>query len=353
MTPADEISGRSTSGSGLTYQEEWHPLLIGAKPNPSMTMATFRGGKTNQRIVELMQKISSGVASASPLIFIHAEPGLGKTHLLSAVAADSALSARLIPVADLEAEIIRAKRQGALAECYQWLFAHDMLLLDGIDHTTDNEVFESDLIHILDRMNHSGKVTILTSCRPPHRLSVSHSKLSSLLLCGMILEIKICEEEERFQILRDTFEKDALPDEVARYVAKNVTDSIRHLKAAAQQITAISDQSGTPSNLEMARAVVPLPEDLRHTPAALTDTVSAETDGNSLLVSNKASFFREMLSEAETEAEQALALQIALSQRIRELRSDAAASASVAQLEQALELLREGHLREAMARVNR
>ena len=344
----DELSGRYSGGAGGVL-EEWHPLLIGSTPNPSMTFESFHAGRANAWLMDTLTALCSGMPStATSIIFVHGSPGVGKTHLLSAAAQASNGRAQLIPVADLEAELSRAKRLGALAECYQWLFGFDLLLLDGVDHATGNEVFEADMIHILDRIVSAEKTALLTSSVLPHQLAVSNSRLTSLLSGGLMSELKICEEAERVLILRETFPEDTFSDEIVHYLAKNVTDSIRRLKAGAQQIAAIAGQTGMPATLEMARAVVPLPEDLQTavtTPSRMALHPSSE---NSLFVSDKASLFREMLDDAETEEEQALALQIAIAQRLRELKESPVDDDSVPRMESALALLREGRLPEAM-----
>lgn len=349
MSLIEEVSGQFPPPSGLTVTEEWHPLLIGGESNPAMTFSSFHEGTANTWLMEVIRNVCENRRKASTsLIFIHGSPGLGKTHLLSAAAAAAKGRAHMIHVADLEAEIARAKRLGALAECYRWLFAHDLLLFDGVDHTTDNEVFESDFIHVLDRMGCDGKTAVLSSCVSPDRLLVSNPRLSSLVSSGLTIPLRLCDEADRYQILRDLGEASILPDEILRYLAHNVNDSIRHLKAAALQIAAIAGQSELPIHLETARAVVPLPEDLRHPP--VSSEKMSET-AESFFVADRASFFRDMLGEAESEAEQALALQIAISQRIREIRDTSGASAVLSRFENALALLREGRLQEAMQQI--
>ncbi len=352
MSLLEEASGKLAAQSGFVVAEEWQPLLIGAAPNPSMTFDTFRQGSANDRLMKVMHDLFSEKETFRPkFVCIYGEPGIGKTHLLNAAAYASKGRAQLIHVADLEAEIARAKRLGALAECYKWLFHHEVLFFDGVDHTADNEIFESDFIHILDRMIGDGKTVVISSCFAPKRLSVSNSRLSSLAASGLLFSLRICDELDRYGILRRENERMMLPDEVLRYLAANVHDSIRRLKAAAMQIASMAGHSGAPANLDTARAVVPLPEDLQHVSRVTPDV----EDSSGLLVSNKASFFREMLGEAETEAEQALALQIAISQRVREIRDmpDAStANETLQQLEEALSLLREGRLSDAMACLN-
>ena len=344
----DELSGRySAGGSGVL--EEWHPLLIGATPNPSLTFASFHSGRSNTWLMDTLDALCRGMPStATSIIYVHGSPGVGKTHLLTAVAQASKGRGLLVPVADLEAELSRAKRLGALAECYQWLFGFDLLLLDGVDHAAGNEVFESDLIHILDRIVSAEKTAVLSAAVLPHQLPVANSRLPSLLSGGLISELKICEAAERESILHEAFSSDYLSDEIVQYLSMNVTDSIRRLKAAAQQIVAIAGQTGMRATLEMARAVVPLPEDLQHAVSTPSRMALHPSSQDSLFVSDKASLFREMLDDAETEAEQALALQIAIAQRLRELKEFPSDDDTVPRMESALALLREGLLSEAM-----
>ena len=348
MSLLDESSVSIVSSSGFVVPEEWQPLLIGGAPNPAMTFGTFHAGEGNRWLMEVLGNLCAGKENAHKgLLFVHGDPGIGKTHLLTATAAASQGRSRLIHVADLEAEILRAKRLGALAECYQWLLGHEILIFDGMDHTADNEIFESDLIHILDSMVRDGKTVLFSSAVSVDRLSDSNPRLVSLVSSGLMIPLTICDSAERLSILREMPASSSLPEDILQYLAANVQDSVRRLKAAATQIASMAAHSGARIDLDTARAVVPLPQDLQHAPRA--SVVPEDADG--LLVSDKASFFRDMLGEAETEAEQALALQIAISQRVREIQDTSNATdvgEVLARLKGALSLLRDGQLSEAM-----
>jgi hypothetical protein len=98
----------------------------------------------------------------------------------------------------------------------------------------------------------------------------------------------------------------------------------------------------------MARAVVPLPEDLKHRSVHPPPNLENDNEDQFKEVDDQAAFFKEMLDAAESEEEQVLALQIALGQRLREIRSVGGDDRTVEKLEHALELLREGKLADAL-----
>ncbi len=331
---------------GPVREAPWQPLLLGADPPPPFEIERYRSCRTNRYLADVVKRICDGTGVPVPeILYLYGVPGVGKTHLLCAIAHALGPRALLVPVADLAAEIASARRQGFLAECYRFIMGFEVLLFDDVQYAT-RPADQMDLAHILDQLLRRHRTLVISATERPERLQLAVPDLVSVLAGGVVLNLSICDEEVRLSILRESFDEAALPDDIADYLAENVTDSIRRLKAAADQLIAMSRQTDTPVTTDMARAVIPLPEDLR--PVSSPPPPRDGADDNGPSNEDRATLFREMLAAAENEEEQALALQIALGQRLREMRSGNGNEATIMKLEHALALLREGKLNDAL-----
>jgi hypothetical protein len=160
-------------------------------------------------------------------------------------------------------------------------------------------------------------------------------------------------------------------EDVVDYLADHITDDVRRLKAAVTQLLTLHEGAQTPLTIDMANAVVPLQEGVhgstKGSKSAPLDHDAAEPQVSTDLDVEMSRFedmlagldskdreasamrlLKKMLASAESKEEQSLALQIALGERIRQLRNEKGDPEAVQQLEQALNLLREGRMEEAI-----
>ena len=151
------------------------------------------------------------------------------------------------------------------------------------------------------------------------------------------------DKTERLDLIRHFLEDRSMPKDVVAYLADNITDNIRRLKAAVAQLLTMGDGTQNPMDIDMARAVVPASEYSPQSESqfqALSVNYASQEPQSPVKPQPTANRFKQMLASAESEEEQALALQIALGERIRELRNKGGEQESIRQLERALELLR-------------
>ncbi|MCP4680455.1 MAG: ATP-binding protein [Deltaproteobacteria bacterium] len=339
--------------SELDSSGNYRSLLLESPPAQDLTFSTFLACQANEFPLEVAKKVANGEAGpAFNPFYIYGGIGMGKTHLLSAITnAATSRPAILANMTDLEAEFERARRIECRAELRDWLSSADILLIDDVQSCDGDEEIQKELFAVFNKSQRKGHSIVFSSDVPPTRLDGIEKRLVSRLGGGVILGLQMCKKSERIKILERAFGDSALPMEVREYLADNVTDNIRSIKAAAKQLIALSDGTGTQINLDMARAVAPLPEDLHHsstTPDSIIKETAAVEEEQSLPSPDRISLFREMLNAAESEDEQCLALQIAVGEKLRELRENNGSEEGILKMEKALELLREGNIEEAM-----
>lgn len=307
-----------------------------------MTFETFVSCRANDFLLEVARVVATE-GDRRPMynpLYIYGEVGMGKTHLLSAIANRAqARRAVLMNVADLDAELEYAERLRARAELRRWLSDADVLLIDDIQLCKGREDVQRELFALFNRALRERRSLVIASDVPPTRLRDVENRLLSRLGSGVMLGLQLGDKAARLEILRRFLAGRWLADEVLDYLAEHVTDNVRRLKGAAAQLLATQERIGAPADLTLARAVVPLESDLR------TSRLLPPPDAEAVEPGLR---FKEMLAGAETEEEQALALQIALGERARELRASNGSEELLQRLERALALLREGKRDQAL-----
>lgn len=362
----DDLAG-SESGPELC-----DPLLFPVPPSPTMTFDSFVVCQANTFPIELAKTVAtdqSRRAAYNPL-YLYGPVGSGKTHLLSAVANVVGESSLLVNTEDLNVEHERACRLRCRAEMRRWLGSFDLLMLDDIQACEGNEDLQRELFSLLNHHVRAGKAAVIASDVPPTRLRGMESRLISRLGGGVIVALQLPDQEERREILKRLDGGELFTNEVLDYMSDRVRSNVRGLKAVGKQLVALARTTSTDIDIDLVRAVVPEPMDMVHpfepaSPPEATTARPAAAAGHSTTEAEpaagastdpgtapeesaqQATRFKQMLAEAETEEEQALALQIALGERVRELRAKDQPTPELRKLEDVLRHLRDGRLHEA------
>lgn len=329
-------------------------FLLLQPPDPSMTFANYFVTKGNSFAVELARTVGSRAATEVPYnpLYVYGDVGTGKTHLLSAIAnalpEDQVLLANTV---DLDIELERADAAGQRAELMEWLTSFEILLVDDIQLCEGRETLQRVFFSVYNAVLKAGNWLVITSDVPPTRLAGVEERLISRLGGGAIVNLQIGEREERQELVRYFAQGRTLSDEVVEFLADNVTDTIRHVKGTVKNLLALADWTDSEVTLEMAQSLVhPTGPGLRNEDVR---TTSSEVITSSAVMSPprrdpSVTRFKAMIAEAETQEEQILALQIAVTERISQLRKEQASPELLTALERILDSLRQGKLAEAV-----
>jgi chromosomal replication initiation ATPase DnaA len=311
--------------------------------DPGLNFDAFLRCPQNELALSISRSLAVEARPLFPLCLVHAPMGMGKTHLLSAVAlATQNRSLLFFHTSDLGLEFQNAYSRGEerafRAACYE----PDILLLDDLDWCRHTQSFQEELSMVFQHRLARRKCTFISLSMPPERTPGLDDNLTSLLEGAVTCTLSMGDFEFRLQLLRKLVHGQALSPEVQEYLASAVSDNFRKLKGAAAQLYVMSEFTRIPITVEVARAVVPMPEDL-----AMDPRLKAETD---LLERRrqKAGHLREMLREAETQEEQCLALQITISESIQLLRTESPQHPQLTLLENALVLVQNNEFESAL-----
>jgi len=348
--------------------------IMNDPPDSGLTFENYMVCKGNSFAVELAKTVAYKSPSRLPYnpLYLYGDIGLGKTHLLSAIAnAARDKKVLLVNTADLETEQERAERLKSRAELREWLVSAEILLVDDIQLCEGREDVQRDLFSVLNHMTRAQRWVVISSDVPPTRLAGVESRLLSRLHGGVIVGLQMGDGNERRDLIKLFLNDRSMPENVVDYLADHITDDVRRLKAAVAQLLALPEGPQTPMTVDMAQAVVPLPESTPESTEALeAASLDHESPGPQISTNldvrvspfenalagmegkdrdaSATRLLKKMLASAESKEEQSLALQIAVGERIRQLRNANGDQKSIQQLEQSLDLLREGRMEEAI-----
>jgi chromosomal replication initiator protein len=246
-----------------------HESLGGSPLDPRLSFESFIVGRSNTLAHAAAKQVAQGrrgdVVLFNPL-YVHAGVGLGKTHLLQAIAwAGNAAAER--KVLYLTAEkfmygfVAALRAQNALA-FKEALRAIDVLVIDDLQFLQGKST-QAEFCHTLNALIDSGRQVVIAADRPPSDLETLEERVRSRLAGGLVVEMGSLGEELRLEILKyraaaakqhhPGFE---VPQQVLVFIAKTVTHNGRDLEGALNRLLAHSKLTGQPVTLEMAEREV-------------------------------------------------------------------------------------------------
>jgi len=248
--------------------------------NPKYTFDAFVIGSSNRFAHAAALAVAERPALAYNPLFIYGDAGLGKTHLLQAVAhfVRENYPNFLIRYVTSETflndyvDSIRNRTQEAFRRKYR--DTPDVLLVDDIQFVEGKEGFQEELFHTFNALYETGRQIVLTSDRSPDHIATLEDRLRTRFKWGLITDIQPPDLETRLAILRKKAERETtpVPHEVLAFIAEAITDNIRELEGALTRVAAFATLTKEPLSAEMAQGVL---ADLltEHQPRSITPQV--------------------------------------------------------------------------------
>jgi chromosomal replication initiator protein len=232
--------------------------------NPKYTFDTFVIGSSNRFAHAAALAVAEAPAKAYNPLFIYGGTGLGKTHLLQAVAAyvsqhSLRLSSRYVTSETLTNDFINSIREKRVEEFKQRYRHYDVLLVDDIQFLEHKERIQEEFFHTFNTLYEAGRQIILSSDRPPRDIATLEERLRSRFEWGLIVDIQPPDLETRIAILRKKVAADRIhvPDtQVLTFIAGRVSTNIRELEGALTRVVAFSSLTGRPMSVDLAQEVL-------------------------------------------------------------------------------------------------
>jgi chromosomal replication initiator protein len=254
-----------------TFAEAEPPAPSAAAPRPGhlpglvakYTFENFVVGPSNRFAHAAAMAVAEQPGGHYNPLFVYAGAGLGKTHLLQAIAHHAAtLNPRLaVHYTTSEAffndfiDGIRRKRMDEFKARYRGM---DVLLLDDVQFLEGKEQLLEEFFHTFNALHDQGKQLVFSCDRPPRSLVTLEDRLRSRFDWGLTTDIQPPDVETRLAILRRnaTFAPTAVPGDVLQFIAERVVDNIRELEGALTRVTAYAALTHQRIDLDMAADVL-------------------------------------------------------------------------------------------------
>jgi chromosomal replication initiator protein len=232
--------------------------------NVKYTFDSFVIGSSNRFAHAAALAVAEAPAQAYNPLFIYGSTGLGKTHLLQAVAQyvaehSSSLSVRYVTSEAFVNDFINSLRDKRTEGFKQRYRTYDVLLIDDVQFLEGKERFQEEFFHTFNSLYEAGSQIVLSSDRPPRDIATLEERLRSRFEWGLITDIQPPDLETRIAILRKKVKVDGIhvhDEQVLTFTASRVSTNIRELEGALTRVVAFSSLTGRPMTVELAQDVL-------------------------------------------------------------------------------------------------
>lgn len=228
-----------------------------------LTFDSFVVGKPNEFCYAAAKKVAEGKTDFNPL-FVHGGVGLGKTHILQAIAWEFKQRKADARVIYMSAErfmyrFINALRYDTILKFKQEMRSADLLLVDDVQFLAGKESTQEEFFHTFNYLIDNARQMVISADRSPSDLTGVEERIRSRLSWGLVADVHPMDYELRLGILQSKAQKlqhaDAGED-VLQFLARNITSNARELEGALIRITAHAQLLNKPVTLDLTRDVL-------------------------------------------------------------------------------------------------
>jgi chromosomal replication initiator protein len=228
--------------------------------NPRYTFENFVTGASNRFAQAAALAVAETPARSYNPLFIYGVAGLGKTHLLHAIAHYvkqnyPAYKVRYVSTEAFLNDYVEGIRTNSMPEFKRKYREIDVLLVDDIQFMENKEGLQEEFFHTFNSLHGANKQIVISSDRMPDAIQTLEERLRGRFKWGLITDIQPPDVETRLAILRNKAERERVqvPAETLEFIASKVSTNIRELEGALIRVTAYASLSGAPITTELAQ----------------------------------------------------------------------------------------------------
>ncbi len=263
---SDHAPGSALAARSLAAAEP--DAFDGSPLDRRLNFEAFLVGKSNQLAFAAAQRVAQAEEGAALLynpLYFHAAVGLGKTHLIQAIAHEAKQRSKRVIYLTAEKFMygfVSALKAQTTIAFKEKLRAIDLLIIDDVQFLQGKSI-QVEFCHALNALIDAGKQVVIAADRPPSDLETLEERVRSRLAGGLCVEMSALDETLRLNILesRVTAARQLqpgfdVPAAVMRYVAHIITANGRDLDGAVNRLLAHQTLSGMPLSVETAEIAI-------------------------------------------------------------------------------------------------
>ena len=227
------------------------------------TFDSFIVGASNKFAYAAANAVANDPGGKYNPLFIHGNSGLGKTHLLNAIA-------HQVKLTHPEANIVYTRGESFTNELVKYIGqksteafhdkyrSADILLVDDVQFIAGKDSTQEEFFHTFNALYQAGNQIVLTSDRPPKEIALLEDRLRNRFEWGLMADIQSPDLETRMAIIKRKAEvlNFDLPDDIVQYIAEKLKNNIRQLEGAVKKMQAFVTMQGMPVNIMTAQTAI-------------------------------------------------------------------------------------------------
>ncbi len=236
---------------------------LGAQLDPRFTFKNFVVGKPNEFAYAAANRVADADAVSFNPLFLYGGVGLGKTHLMHAIAHHIRERNPQRTVLYLSAEkfmyrFIRALRTQDTMSFKEQFRSVDVLMIDDVQFIAGKDATQEEFFHTFNALVDQGRQIVISADKSPSDLEGIEERLRSRMACGLVADIHATTYELRLGILHSKAEQMGVivPQKVMEFLAHKITSNVRELEGGLNRVVAHSQLVGRAITLESTQEVL-------------------------------------------------------------------------------------------------
>jgi chromosomal replication initiator protein len=261
--PMLHASAADLSPAGGIAKAEGACSEISAPLDPRFTFENFVVGKPNEFAYAAARRVAEASSVPFNPLFLYGGVGLGKTHLMHAIAWHIRQSDPRRTVVYLSAEkfmyrFIRALREQNTVDFKEQFRSVNVLMIDDVQFISGKESTQEEFFHTFNTLVDQGRQIVLSADKSPSDLEGMQERLKSRLNCGLVADIHATTYELRLGILQSKALQLGIevPRKVMEFLAHRITSNVRELEGALNRVVAHAQLIGRAITLETTQEVL-------------------------------------------------------------------------------------------------